>query len=112
MHGLTRGKVVQMYYGVRAPYQEIVIRYGITQGYPRKEGGGLVAQRGVLRRGPVGAGKRGRDGAGVGVRRKAGGRPQYGREARAGQCVPLRRGKRVGRARQGRGNEHGSGSVR
>ena len=70
MHDHTRGEMLRMYYkdrnGVRAPYQERDMQYDITQGYLRKEGGGLVAQRGVLRRGPVGAGKRGRDGAGLG----------------------------------------------
>ena len=88
------------------------MRYDITQGYLRKEGGGLAAQRGVLCRKLVVAGKRGGAGLGWGVRRKAGGRQQQYRESRAGQSGPRRRGKGVGRARQGRRNEHGSGSGR
>ena len=41
-----------MYYkdwnGVHVPYQERDMRYDITQGYLRKEGGGLVVRRGAL----------------------------------------------------------------
>ena len=63
MHGLTRGEMLQMCHkdrnGVHVPYQERDMRYGITQGYLRKGGGGLVAQRGALHREPVGTGRRG-----------------------------------------------------
>ena len=64
MHGVDMC-ILQMH-GVHVPYQERDMRYNITQGYLRKEGGGLVAQRGALHRKPVGTGKRGWDGAGVG----------------------------------------------
>ena len=75
MHSLTRGEMLQMYYkdrnGVHVPYQERDMRYDAgTRGYLRKEGGGLGAQRGTLRREPVGAGKRGRGGAGIGGPKK------------------------------------------
>ena len=46
------------------------MRYDITQGYLRREEGGLVAQRGALRRELVGAGKRGRGGAETGGPKK------------------------------------------
>ena len=65
---------MQMYYkdrnGVRVLYQERDMRYDVTQRYLQKEGGSQMAKMGVPCRGPVGTSKRGRDGAGVGGRKR------------------------------------------
>ena len=75
MHGLTEGEMLQRSYkdrrGVCVPYQEKDLRYDVTQGYLRKEGAGQVRKEGVLHRGPVGASKRGRAGAGGGGQKKS-----------------------------------------
>ena len=73
MHGCTRGEMLQMYCkdrnGVCVLYQERDMQYDVAQGYLQKEGGSQMAKMGVPRRGPVGS-KRGRDGAGVGGRKR------------------------------------------
>ena len=58
--------------GVRVLYQERDMQYDVAQaqGYLRKEGGSRMAKMGVPCRGPVGTSKRGRDGAGVGGRKR------------------------------------------
>ena len=75
MHGLTEGEMLQRSYkdrrGVCVPYQEKDLRCDVTQGYLRKEGAGQVRKEGVLHRGPVGASKRGRAGAGGGGQKKS-----------------------------------------
>ena len=75
MHGLTEGEMLQRSYkdrrGVCVPYQEKDLRYDVTQGYLRKEGAGQVRKEGVLHRGPLGASKRGRAGAGGGGQKKS-----------------------------------------
>ena len=79
--------------------QERDMRYDVAQGYLQKEGGGLVAKMGVPRRGPVGASKRGQDGAGVGVGRNARGRQQYHLGTSTRHGGPLRRRRGAGRVR-------------
>ena len=73
MHGCTRGEMLQRYYkdrnGVCVLYQERDMQYDVAQGYLQKEGGSQMTKMGVPRRGPVGS-KRGRDGAGVGGRKR------------------------------------------
>ena len=67
--------MLRMYYkdrrGVCVPYQEKDLRHNITQGYLQKEGAGQVRKEGVLHRGPLGASKRGRAGAGGGGQKKS-----------------------------------------